>query len=144
MDSGYLDHQYKVESLNNQIKKLQGQNEDLSAKISEYRENDDMTEDQKNDANEQKISSLNEQIESMNCHINDLKELDERNTQQISELQNKNQEWENFTKKLFNDIKERQKMRKIDTDKKMQQINSMSELIQKQNEIMEDKTRIIY
>ena len=144
MDSGYLDHQYKVESLNNQIKKLQGQNEDLSAKISEYRENDDMTEDQKNDANEQKISSLNEQIESMNCHNNDLKELDERNTQQISELQNKNQEWENFTKKLFNDIKERQKMRKIDTDKKMQQINSMSELIQKQNEIMEDKTRIIY
>jgi hypothetical protein len=65
----------------------------------------------------------------MNCHINDLKELDERNTQQISELQNKTQEWENFTKKLFNDIKERQKMRKIDTDKKMQQINSMSELI---------------
>ena len=66
-----------------------------------------MTEDQKNDANQQKIGSLNEQIESMNCHINDLKELDERNTQQISELQAKNQEWENFTKKLFNDIKER-------------------------------------
>ena len=53
MDSSYLDHQYKVESLNNQIKKLQGQNEDLSTKITEYRENDNMTEDQKNDANEQ-------------------------------------------------------------------------------------------
>lgn len=34
-------------------------------------------------------------------------------------------------------------MRKIDTDQKMQQINSMSELNQKQNELIEAKTRII-
>lgn len=86
MDSGYQEHQYKVESLNNQIKKLQAQNEDLTAKIAEYRATDNMTEDQKNDANEQKIASLSEQIESMNCHIADLKELDERSGRQISEL----------------------------------------------------------
>ena len=54
------------------------------------------------------VAKMTEQLTELEANVRDLKILDENSQKQIADLQQKNEDWEIFTKKLFKDIKERQ------------------------------------
>lgn len=50
---------------------------------------------------DERIKNLTEQLTELESHVRDLKLLDVNSQKQINELQQKNEDWEVFSKKLF-------------------------------------------